>query len=498
MRIPFPERIPIDRVVVFAVLLFLIQQLEGTALYFSAGCLAFLLIAALAFNTAGGLTRASGAYVFFYSSLVVIVGLCYKALLGERAESNLRDPQSTIAVYVGGIAAMLAAVTVSRRLSRKTGLLQNVLKESQMYRSSVGCMVFALAAPYMIGLLGPAGYKINSAFTQVNELLPLGIIIGIVYEIRRSGGTRTINLAVALAMGVLFLILGVLGFSKQGMLTPMLCWVLPVCAMRFRLSALQLAGCLLGAFLVFQYLVPYSQYGRRFLVGNPGIPQRIDIAVPLLEHPEETRQHYEETEKEGAYGNSYFNTAQGFWDRLTFIAVDDSLIDFTDQGHVFGYAPILASFVNIVPHVIWPNKPNINYGNVYLHELGGLSDEDNTTGISFSPTAEAYHMGKWVGVLIVAPLIWFLVFVVFDSVFGDLRTTPWGLLVLVGISHTAPEGALAGAIYFLIYQLAAFTFCALFATWVAPVFATAVLGPDRRRIKPPPSFQPAVAPRIPQ
>jgi hypothetical protein len=498
VRIPYPERIPIDRVVVFAALLFLIQQLEGTALYFSAGCVAFLLIAAIAFNTAGGLTRASGAYVFFYSVLVVIVGLCYKALLGERAESNLRDPQGTIAVYVGGIAAMLAAVTVSRRLSRKTGLLQNILKESEMYRSCIGCVTFAIAAPYIIGLLGPSGYKIQSAFTQINDLIPLGIIIGIIYEIRRSGGTRSINLPVGLAMFYLFFLFGILGFSKQGMLTPMVCWVLPICAMRFRLTSLQVAGCLLCAFVVFQYLVPFSEYGRRYFIGNPTIIQRIDITLPLLEHPDKLRRDYEETERAGAYGNSYFNTAQGFWDRLTFIAVDDSLIDFTDQGHVFGFSPIPAAFVNIVPHVILPNKPNINYGNVYLHELGGLSEEDTTTGISFSPTAEAYHMGKWIGVLVVAPLIWFLLFVTFDSVFGDLRTTPWGLLVLVGISHTAPEGALAGAIYFLIFQLIAFTFCALFATYIAPSFASAFLGPDRRIVKPPPSFQPAIAPRIPQ
>src|ERR1700685_1159278 len=113
MRIPFPERIPMSRVGLFVAILFAIQTLEGTALYFSAGCVAFIVIAAVAFNTAGGLTRASGAYVFFYSVLVVIVGVCYKALLGERADSNLLDPQTDIAVYVGGIAAMFAAVLVS-------------------------------------------------------------------------------------------------------------------------------------------------------------------------------------------------------------------------------------------------------------------------------------------------------------------------------------------------------------------------------------------------
>ena len=110
MRIPFPERVPIDRVALFAVALFAIQLLEGTAPYFAFGCSAFILISAFAFNTAGGLARTSGVYVFFYSVLVVIVGVCYKAFLGEPGQSNLLQPHTTIEVYVGGSTAMLAAV----------------------------------------------------------------------------------------------------------------------------------------------------------------------------------------------------------------------------------------------------------------------------------------------------------------------------------------------------------------------------------------------------
>ncbi|HEV2620001.1 MAG TPA: hypothetical protein VGU23_08715, partial [Acidobacteriaceae bacterium] len=99
MRIPFPERFPIDRAVLFAAALFLIQWLEGTPLYFCAGCMVFILIATLAFNAGGGLTRISGAYVFFYSMLVVVVGLCYKAFLGEPAQSNLVAPRTDIELY---------------------------------------------------------------------------------------------------------------------------------------------------------------------------------------------------------------------------------------------------------------------------------------------------------------------------------------------------------------------------------------------------------------
>jgi hypothetical protein len=489
MRIPFPERVPVNRVAIFAGALFAVQWFQGTALYFSAGCVAFILIAAFAFNAAGGLTRSSGAYVFFYSTLVVIVGLCYKAYLGEPADSNLRDPQTDILAYVGSIAAMLAAVLLSRRLSRKTGLMQNMLKESGMYRAAVGCIVFGFFGISIIALLGEEGAKINSAFNQLNQLLPLSIIIGVMYEIRHSHGTRSINLPITLVSVFYFISWGLLAFSKSGLLLPLVCWALPVCALRYRLTALQGCSCIFAVFIIFHYLVPYADYGRNFRNGALTFTQRIDLTVSLLEHPDQTRQKY--LDATTSNGGGYYNTPQGFWDRLQFISVDDGLINLTDQGHVFGLWPIKATFLNAIPHVIWPDKPDIRLGNNYMHEINGepLDVGDTTTGISFSPTGEGYHWAKWVGIFVVAPLLWLLLFVVLDSLIGDIRTSPWGLLVLALLSHVAPEGMLSGVIAFLTFGVETIVFCALFATFVAPFFAITVLGPDRRVSAPQPSFR---------
>jgi hypothetical protein len=274
-----------------------------------------------------------------------------------------------------------------------------------------------------------------------------------------------------------------------------------VCALRFRLSVVQVVCCLLVVFVVFHYLVPFAQYGRDFIEEGTTTQQRIDIATRLLEHPDETRQAYEEEQETDPGGlNSYYNKPQGFWDRLQFISVDDKLINVTDQGRVYGLLPIMLAFQNAIPHFIWPDKPDLRFGNKYTHEINGQEsyEGDTTTGISFSPTAEAYHMKKWVGVLVVAPLIWFLVFLVFDSLFGDLRATPWGLLSLALISHMAPEGQLTGAIYLLTFGVEALVFCALFATWVAPIFSIVVLGPDRRRTPLVTSLRPVLTPRIPR
>ena len=475
VRIPFPERVSLPGVAVFASALFVVQQLEGTALYFSAGCVAFILIAAFGFNLGGGLARTAGAYIFFYSLLVFIVGVTYKAYLGEPGETNLSVPKIDILVYLGGISGMAAAAFLSKKLARRTPLLKNVLDHRNMYRASVGCMVVGSLGGLTIALMGEAGLRLNAAFTQLNLLIPLGIILGVIYEIKESGGTRSVNFAILIGGGYAFLFYGITNFSKQGMLTPLLCWILPVCALRYRMSLIQILSVAGGVFLIFFLLVPYAQYGRRFLRPEMTSADKMALAYKLLSKPTELRSNFEEDPGIP----TYYNTAQGFWDRLQFISVDDPLVDITHQGRKFGYSPLLLTAGNVIPHFIWPDKPSFNLGNTYAHELGHMNPYDFSTGISFSPTAEAYHLDGWRSLLVVAPMLWLMLFVVYDTVFGDLRSTPWGLLVLAQLTHSAPEGALNGTIYLVTFGIEIVVFCAYFAAWIAPYFAILALGPPK-------------------
>jgi len=440
------------------------------------------------------MARIAGVYVFFYATLDVIVGLCYKAYLGEPAESNLLEPTRTIEVYVAGISAMLIAVFISRRFTRKTGLLQNVLDESRMFRSAIGCIVFGIIGPLLIALLGDSGDILQSGFGQLNKLVPMGILLGVYYEIRRSHGRRSLSFPILLTGVYIFFCGGIVSFSKQGMITPLICWVLPVCVLRYRLSIAQVVGCILCVFIFFHYLSPYSQYGRRFMTKDQTFTERAKIGFNLLSHPNDLHDKYVENAPE----TFYYNTNQGFWDRLQFISVDDGLINDTDQGRVYGLSPIKMGFLNVIPRVFWHDKVTYNYGYIYILEYGGNipNEEDYTSGpgISFSPTGEAYHLAKWRGVLIVAPLLWLLTFVVMDAVFGNLTASPWGFLVIVTIAHIAPEGMLTGLIYLFTFGTTIFVFCALFAAWVAPIFAIAVLGPERHFAAQLTSFAPANGP----
>jgi hypothetical protein len=117
-------------------------------------------------------------------------------------------------------------------------------------------------------------------------------------------------------------------------------------------------------------------------------------------------------------------------------------------------------------------------GNTYAHEVGLLAEEDTSTGVSFSSTAVAYHLMGWRGICLLAPAIWLLLFTIFDTLCGDVRRAPWGLLVTVLFAHAAPEGDLNAMVYMCVYVGIAIIFAAVMGAYVMPVLGTFFIGPE--------------------
>ena len=498
VRISLPERVPLPYAFVYASGLFLIQQLEHTSLYFSACSFLFIVISVLAFNLAGGLTRPSGGYIFFYSVLAVGLGLSVKAFLGERGDSNLLRPHLTITIYAVSSLGLLLAAATSRKFSKKRPLLENLVGDNNLSRATVGCLVLGV-------VLSIAGRTVDrgtgtalSAIFQINRFCELAIILGVTNTIRISGGRRSLNVPVLLASATLLTLGGFFGFSKEGFFTPVICWALAASAQRFRMSTAQLVSAALLLLFMTYYLVPYSQYGRSLM--RPGLGASLDLSIQLLSDLPSVRRKFEAQQAADLAGESagYFTRPQGIFDRLQMISFDDMLTDATERQGPEGFYPILEDFENLIPHVFWPGKPAILWGNVYAHEAGvNIGDEDVSTGISFSPTGEAYHLGQWVGMLVLAPCLWSLLFLVFDSLCGDVRKSPWGLLALTAFAHAAPEGLLAGLIYSIGYVSFAITFAAVMTGYVMPILGGLFIGPGnvgRGRLNP--TFGPVRITRI--
>jgi len=494
MRIPFPSRIPLFYSCGFGVLLCIAQVLEGTSAVFTLLTFAFIVIATIAFNVAGGFSLPSGSYIFFYAVLAVIVGLTYKAYLGEAADTNLSAPITTMMVYVAGITGMLVSAFFKKLLLPAKSLLGETAGRIDLDAASIGCMIVG-AGIFIAGVLtvqsgGTAEERyannsgtVLSALGQVNQFLPLGIILGVIYQIRKSGGRRFLGTAVVVATFFSCLVYGIVYTSKQGLFQPIACVMIAAAALRYKFSTGQVMTFALGMAFSFYYLVPYIQVGKS-VVGADTFVGTVESAYALITDLSSVRATTLQAEQSALdvddYSIHYYNSAQGIFDRLQMISIDDALIDVTEQGHVFGLTPLLYDVYNLVPHFIWPGKPLIALGNLYSHEIGlahysTAGEEDTTTGISFSPTSDAFHMARWTGVLLVAPALWFICFFMMDFVCGDTHKSPWGLLMVAMCAHIAPEGMMSGPFYLTTIGLFTVVFVSFLATYVLPVIGNVLI-----------------------
>src|ERR1700761_4396509 len=104
MRLPFPTHISIQKTLIFAVAVFMAQQMEHTDLVFSMLFFIYTLLGVLAFNYAGGFSRASGTYIFWFVLLTCLVGGVWKILLGEPGDSNLISASVSLTTYIVSVA----------------------------------------------------------------------------------------------------------------------------------------------------------------------------------------------------------------------------------------------------------------------------------------------------------------------------------------------------------------------------------------------------------
>ncbi len=498
MRIPFPVKLSLQAVAAFAAVVCVVQQFLGTSGYFSLCCFLFIFLSAVAFNIAGGFSSASGGYIFFFSMLTGTVGWVVKDFVGEAGDSNLAVPNVTVSVYLGIMVSISVAAFLSKKIASRKPLLGNFLADDKAPITVIGCTVVGSAILLAEYILPHSEGGFLAFVMQANQWIPLAIVIGVTYEVKRSGGRRSLSPIIILAAGMTFVLSGLLNFSKLGIFTPIACYLLACAAAGFRFSIKQILFGSAGMFLILHFLIPYAQYGRVYRMeetNTANFVATVEHSYTLMTTLGDVRNEYittiQEAEAEDEGGN-YFNHTQGIFDRLTMFRPDDGLIAATLDGHnLYGLYPLWYEVYNAVPRFLWPDKPVFMFGNLYAHEMGGLGDEDFSTGISFSAAGQSYHMAGWVGVLVIAPLVFTVFFTFFDSLCGDVRQSPWGLLTLAFFANAAPEAMLDGCIYMIWHFGLPLIGVAAVCAYIMPIIGSFITAPAKREIRlSVPAFQP--------
>jgi hypothetical protein len=485
MRIPIPERFPAKHIILFAVSLFLVEILEGTDLTFALLVMLYVLLFGTAFNVAGGITYPSGAWIFFTGTLTCLVGIVYKAFLGQPAESHLKTPLITMGAYCVGMGGMALAAYVCTFMRPKRALLQGIANEQRYKQAAIGCLILGVTGSFLTLSANVESANFVTAFAQLNHFIQMAVILGTNYQILKSSGKSSTNWVVWAGGGFMFAI-GIIAYSKEGMFAAFVSWLVPCIALRFSFSNRQVVGGILAMAFVIYYLVPYSQIGRQSRGEGLSFATQLTLAEQYLFHLNETREAYEETSGEisDVSGELHlFDKSEGIFDRLQMITFDDALIDYTNNATPIGFGPTEDSFLNTIPRFIWASKPTFFAGNEYGRNIGVISQDDVTTGISFSPVGDAYHQGSWIGVGIVLPLVMLLLFLVADSLSGDVRKAPWGLLFIAISAHQAPEGLLVGAIWMTTFGAEILIFVALLSSYVLPRLVVLFSGGERIMVR---------------
>ena len=480
MVISFPTRISVPLTLLFSALLAGVELLEGTDPRYSGLVFCFFTSTTFAFTVAGGFTRPSGAYIFFFALLAVQVGTVYKAILGQPAQTFLQEPLLTMSLYVVSMAGLLLAAFLTRKLVTTTDGIAGVLKIKTVNytEAALGCVLLYMMLSFGPLLLPELGGQLLHTLQIINVFLPLAILLGTVGAIHDSGGRRSTNLLTLTAMSYSFW-LGLIAFSKQGIFTPVVCWIFALAWARFRLRLVHFV--FLGAFVYACQivLIPIAQIGRDEMV-TWSYGERVQVVEGhLLDIPGlQKRYNTWDPPADLDMRMYYYGEPRGIMDRLSMMPNDSVLNQWTEEGHLFGFLALEFYFGNLVPHLIAPHKlEGVRVGgNAYMHEMGRLAEDDVTTGISFSPTAEAFHIDSWRGVLLIAPAVWLLLFITMDATCGDIRRQPLGLLYVLVLAHIAPEGGIGGAIDLTRMVNAGFIFGLFFCGYIAPTLGMLLRG----------------------
>jgi hypothetical protein len=248
---------------------------------------------------------------------------------------------------------------------------------------------------------------------------------------------------------------GILGASKEGMLTPIFCWFVTAAAMRYRFSW-QGTVCLIGVlFLTWIFVYPYSQRARFPIRDAPTLAEKVDLILLFIREPSTFPDIPWGADELSEYGASSSNV--NILARYSLLRSNDMLIDGDQRA---GYTPIeryIPALYAMVPHMLWPDRPTTITSNELGHKAGFMMGENDTeTGIALGSPALFFDIGGWLALIVYTLLIFTLFFFGTIRAVGTTESGVWGLVPIGAEAHIAGAASPSAVLDMLMMFLGVF------------------------------------------
>jgi hypothetical protein len=193
--------------------------------------------------------------------------------------------------------------------------------------------------------------------------------------------------------------------------------------------------------IVWFFVYPFSQNARTEVRNATSYSEKIAITEHYIIAPSDFPSEAENADPDLAeYGES--NAKLSIVQRFSLLRSGGMLISADEVQGFTGVDRYLPVFLFIVPHFIWPDRPDPIFSNELGHKAGfRMGRNDTSTGIAIASPAFFYDIGGWLALPVYTILDFGLFFYGLRCMVGDASESVWGLM-LIGATALVAGGAM--------------------------------------------------------
>jgi hypothetical protein len=458
MRIPFPKTIPIRPLLIILMAMILVQLIQGTDPAFAVLMLVAQLAAAVAFNRMGGMTHMAGAFCLFSILPNVTVPEITHLLLRQSGDYNLQHPFLTASVCAVFFTCVMIAAFLVSSIRHPVAFLDHIefsIFELRVISVLSGLFAVSIAIKFLTLDAPPEDGSLFAAVSHFgNILFIMSIMLATHVRIVGTNGKSVMSWYVALLL-IFAIASGIISASKEGMLTPIMCWFLVVASSKYRFSWFGTLPLGAALFVVWAFVYPFSQNARFPVHAATTLTDKVDVIIQFFRDPSQFPDATSNFEESSEYGTA--SSKVNIIKRYSLLQSIDMLVDADQRSGYTSFDRYVPALFSIIPHALWPDRPVPISSNELGHKAGfSMNEEDTATGIEIGSPALFFDMGGWLAVIVYALLCFTVYFLATVRLLGTLESGVWGLVPIGVEAHLASCASPAGMFSLLVTYLGMF------------------------------------------